>query len=132
MGSFLHPLSTHGCQQFQLKSKCIILIMHRSWQPGLIYFMTPFKCTVFGVNCEALSLRKQVIMIMGLIVVSRLHFFFENHELAEKQAYLTADNCTGQNNNNYDSLPHLLDSIPTFISSCWAHKIRSRLVLQLV
>jgi hypothetical protein len=33
-------------------------------------------------------------------VVSRLHYFFENHDLGEKEVHLHADNCCGQNKNN--------------------------------
>ena len=33
-------------------------------------------------------------------VVSRLHFVFENHDYGEKEVYLHADNCTGQNKNS--------------------------------
>ena len=76
-------------------------------QPGPIYFLTPRKCTVFGVNCEALP--RQVNFLTDEArecgkgannVVSRLHYFFESHGLGEKVAFLHADNCTGQNKNN--------------------------------
>ena len=33
-------------------------------------------------------------------MVSQLHFFFEKHGLGEKEVFLHADNCTGQNKNN--------------------------------
>ena len=77
------------------------------FQPGPIYFLTPRKCTVFGVNCEALS--RQVNFLTDEAgecgkgannVVSRLSFFLETHGLGEKVAFLHADNCTGQNKNN--------------------------------
>lgn len=76
-------------------------------QPGPIYFLTPRKCTVFGVNCEALP--RQVNFLTDEAgecgkgannVISRLHYFLETHGLGEKVVYLHADNCTGQNKNN--------------------------------
>ena len=76
-------------------------------QPGPIYFLTPRKCTVFGVNCEALP--RQVNFLTdeagdcgkgANAVVSQLHFFFQHHGLGETDVYLHADNCTGQNKNN--------------------------------
>lgn len=80
---------------------------HDPLQPGPIYFLTPRKCTVFGVNCEAIP--RQVNFLTdesgevgkgANAVISRLHYFFEHHGLGEKQVYLHADNCTGQNKNN--------------------------------
>ena len=77
-------------------------------QPGPIYFLTPRKCTVFGVNCEALP--RQINFLTdeagdcgkgANAVVSRLHYFFENHGLGEREVHLHADNCCGQNKNNY-------------------------------
>ena len=76
-------------------------------QPGPIYFLTPRKCTVFGVNCEALP--RQVNFLTdeagdcgkgANAVVSRLDFFFDHHGFGEKHVFLHADNCTGQNKNN--------------------------------
>ena len=76
-------------------------------QPGPIYFLTPRKCTIFGVNCEAMP--RQINFLTdeagdcgkgANAVISRLHYFFDHHSLGEKEVYLTADNCTGQNKNN--------------------------------
>ena len=76
-------------------------------QPGPIYFLTPRKCTIFGVNCEALP--RQINFLTdeagdcgkgANAVISRLHYFFDHHSLGEREVYLTADNCTGQNKNN--------------------------------
>ena len=76
-------------------------------QPGPIYFLTPRKCTIFGVNCEAIP--RQVNFLTdeagdcgkgANAVVSRIHYFFAQHGLGEKHVYLHADNCTGQNKNN--------------------------------
>ena len=76
-------------------------------QPGPIYFLTPRKCSVFGVNCEAIP--RQINFLTdeageagrgANAVISWLHFFLENHGLGERDAYFHADNCTGQNKNN--------------------------------
>ena len=76
-------------------------------QPGPIYFLTPRKCTVFGVHCEAIP--RQVNFLTDEAgecekgannVVSRLHYYLESHGFGEKFAFLHADNCTGQNKNN--------------------------------
>ena len=62
---------------------------------------------MFGVNCEAIP--RQVNFLTdesgeagrgANAVISRLHFFFEEHGLGEKSVHLHADNCTGQNKNN--------------------------------
>ena len=76
-------------------------------QPGPIYFLTPRKCTIFGVNCEAIP--RQINFLTdeagdcgkgANAVISRLHYFFDNLSLRERVALLHADNCTGQNKNN--------------------------------
>ena len=76
-------------------------------QPGPIFFLTPRKCSIFGVNCE--SILRQVNFLTdeaadcgkgANAVISQLHYFFENHGLGEKEVYLHADNCTGQNKNS--------------------------------
>ena len=76
-------------------------------QPGPIYFLTPRKCAVFGVNCEAIP--RQVNFLSdeaggcgkgANTVVSQVDYFFSHHGLGEKEVFLHADNCTGQNKNN--------------------------------
>ena len=63
-------------------------------QPGPTYFLTPRKCTVFGVNCEALPRQANFLTDEAgecgkgaNNVVSGLHFF-ETHGLGEKVAML--------------------------------------------
>ena len=77
-------------------------------QPGPIYFLTPRKCSVFGVNCEALP--RQVNFLCdeagdcgkgANTVISQLDLFFNHHGLGEKEVFLHADNCSGQNKNNF-------------------------------
>ena len=33
-------------------------------------------------------------------MISRLHYFFDNHSLGESEVLMHADNCNGQNKNN--------------------------------
>jgi hypothetical protein len=77
-------------------------------QPGPIYFKTPRKCGIFGIFCEAVP--RQVNFLIDEAVscgkganptISYVHYYFENHGLGEKDVHLHADNCGGQNKNNY-------------------------------
>lgn len=76
-------------------------------QPGPIFFKTPRKCGLFGVNAEAV--RKQVNYLIdesqssgkgANVVISYLHDYLENFGLGETDLHLHADNCAGQNKNN--------------------------------
>ena len=76
-------------------------------QPGPMYFLTPRKCAIFGVCCEAIPrqvnylIDEAVDMGKGAnTVVSMLHHFFEVHGLGEKDVHLHTDNCGGQNKNS--------------------------------
>ena len=89
-------------------------------QLGLIYFLTLRKCTVFGVNCEVLP--RQINFLTDKAgecgkeanaIVSCIHFFFEKHGFGEKQVYLHADNCTGQNKNNCIILVWRIGTLPS-------------------
>ena len=77
-------------------------------QPGPIYFKTPRKCSIFGVMCEAIP--RQVNYLIdeasdvgkgANITISYVHHYFEHHGLGETSVHLNADNCSGQNKNNY-------------------------------
>lgn len=77
-------------------------------QPGPIYFKTPRKCGIFGVICEGLP--RQVNFITDEAsstgkganpTISYVHYYFKKHGLGETDAHLNADNCAGQNKNNY-------------------------------
>jgi len=96
------------------------IAMHYSWdfaqqlpypyedqQVGPIYFKTPRRAQLFGVCCEGIP--RQVNYLIdeadflhknSNTVVSLLDHFFANHGLGERHAFLTADNCVGQNKNN--------------------------------
>ncbi|KAJ8043724.1 hypothetical protein HOLleu_10939 [Holothuria leucospilota] len=73
-------------------------------QPGPIYFLTPRKCAVFGINCEAFPKQVNFLIDEGMsiskgsnAVISYVHFFFDNYGLGEEIARLHCDNCSGQN-----------------------------------
>jgi len=102
------------------------LSMHYSWdfaqqvyypyedqQVGPIYFKIPRKAQLFGVCCEGMP--RQVNYLIdeadfldkgSNTVISLLDHFFAVLGLGETHAYLSADNCVGQNKNN--SLLHYL------------------------
>lgn len=73
-------------------------------QPGPIYFLTPRKCSVFGVHCEVVP--RQINFLTDEAgecekgannVISCLHYFlFDTHGLGEKTVFLHADNCCGK------------------------------------
>ena len=76
-------------------------------QPGPIYFLTPRKCAIFGVCCEAIP--RQINYLIDEAsntgkgpnsIVSMLHHFFKEYGLGEAHVHLHADNCVGQNKNN--------------------------------
>ena len=82
-------------------------------QPGPIYFLTPRKCGIFGVCCEALPRQINYLIDEACdtgkganTIVSMLHHFFQEHGLGEVDVHLHADNCVGQNKNN--SMLHYL------------------------
>lgn len=81
---------------------------YSSQQRGKEFFKTARKCHVFGVCAEPIS--RQVFFLLdesewvgkgARTVISLLEAFFRLHGLGEEEATLHADNCTGQNKNNY-------------------------------
>ncbi len=76
-------------------------------QVGPIYFKTPRRAQLFGICCEG-NFRQVNYLIdeadflekNANTVISLLDHYFTNHGFGEKSAYLTADNCVGQNKNN--------------------------------
>ncbi len=61
-------------------------------QPGPIFFLTPHKCSIFGVCCEPFP--RQVNFLTdeasecgkgANIIISQLHYFFTHHGLGEKE-----------------------------------------------
>ena len=77
-------------------------------QPGPLYFLVQRKVHIFGVCCEAIPRQvnylideSQYIGKGGNMVISLLHNYLSHHSLGERHLHLNADNCTGQNKNNY-------------------------------
>ena len=65
-------------------------------QPGPVFFLTPRKCAIFGVHCEAFP--HQVNFLCdeagdcgkgSNTVISQLHYFFEHHGLGKTNSLLT-------------------------------------------
>ena len=77
-------------------------------QPGPIYFKTPRKCGIFGAMCEAITRQVNYLIDEASDIgkganttISFLHHYFQNHGLGETRVHLHADNCSGQNKNNF-------------------------------
>uniref|UniRef100_A0A7M5XGV4 DUF7869 domain-containing protein n=2 Tax=Clytia hemisphaerica TaxID=252671 RepID=A0A7M5XGV4_9CNID len=76
-------------------------------QPGPIYFKTPRKCAIFGICNDGINLQFDYLIDEicttgkgANTTISYLHHFFKTFGMGEKDAYLHADNCSGQNKNN--------------------------------
>ena len=79
-----------------------------SLQPGPIYFKTPRICQIIGTHADGAS--KQVNYLVdecvscgkgANVVISYLHHFVDNNRAGECHLQLNADNCGGQNKNNF-------------------------------
>ena len=77
-------------------------------QPGLLYFLVERKVHLFGICCEAIP--RQVNYLIdeahcigkgANTVISLVHHYLVHHSLGEQHLHLHADNCVGQNKNNY-------------------------------
>lgn len=75
--------------------------------------MTPRKCSLFGVNCEAIP--RQVNFLCdesgncgkgANAVISQLHYYFENHGLGDYKSTVTALSETGIIHKDYLSRIH--------------------------
>ena len=95
-------------------------------QPGPIYFKTPRKCGIFGVMCEAIPRQINYLIDEASEVgkganttISFVHHYLENHGLGKTRVHLHADNCSGQNKNNYQKKKKTLEKAPKTV-----HKIK--------
>ena len=77
-------------------------------QPGPIYFKTPRKCGLFGICCEGIPRQVNYVINEAVNVgkganstISYVHDFFTSHGVGETDAQINADNCGGQNKNNF-------------------------------
>ena len=73
-----------------------------------IYFKTPRKCGIFGVMYEAIPRQVNYLIDEASAVgkganttISYMHHYFQNLGLGETWVHFHADNCSGQNKNNY-------------------------------
>jgi hypothetical protein len=76
-------------------------------QVGPLYFLTPRKCQIFGVCCEAKSEQvnylideNDIVRKGANIVISMMHHYLEGHTSSDQEVLLHADNAVGQNKNN--------------------------------
>lgn len=76
-------------------------------QVGPIFFKTPRRAQLFGVCCEGSQQQANYLIDEADFpeknantVISLLDHFFSHYGYGETHAYLTADNCVGQNKNN--------------------------------
>lgn len=77
-------------------------------QPGPIFFKTPRKCGLFGINSEPVGTQVNYIIDEahscgkgGNTVISYIHHYLEFHDLKTRNLHFHADNCSGQNKNNF-------------------------------
>ena len=75
-------------------------------QHGPMSFLTPRKCAIFGVCCEAIPRQINYLIYEAVdmgkgsnAIVSMFHHFFAHHGLGKEKVHLHADNCGGQNKN---------------------------------
>ena len=102
------PCSFDGTIHYSFDYAQQIHLPYSSQQVGPLYFLTGYKVGLFGVAIEPLG--KFILYIIpescvtgkgSNVVISLLHHFFENFALGETRAHCHADNCSGQNKNNY-------------------------------
>ena len=103
----LPPLTNDICAHYSFDFAQQVHYPTDPQQPGPVYFLTPRKCAIFGVCCEAVPCQINYLIDEAVdvgkganTVVSMLHHFFSHHGLGEKDVHLHADNCVGQNKNN--------------------------------
>ena len=102
------PCSRHGTVHYSFDFAQQVHYPADPLQPGPMYFLTPRKCGMFGINCEALPQQVNYLIDEGVAlgkgsnaVLSYVHDFFDNFGLGEEHVQLHCDNCSGQNKNKY-------------------------------
>jgi len=103
-----HPsCSFDGFSHYSFDYAQQVHIPTSSEQVGALYFMTPYKVSVFGIQCETVSKQMNYLIPESALtgkganqVVSYLHDFLLTSGLGEKRAYFHGDNCCAQNKNN--------------------------------
>ena len=94
-------LRHQGCEGPLLIWLCTAGALFDPLQPGPNYFLTPRKCTVFGVACEALPCQINFLTDEAEdcgkganVMISWLGYFFSHHGFGERDVFLHADNYT--------------------------------------
>ena len=102
------PCSLQGTVHYSFDMAQQVHYPSNPLQPGPIYFLTPRKCALFGVCCEAIPRQINYLIDEGCdtgkganTIISLLHHFFSVHGFGESEVHLHADNCVGQNKNNF-------------------------------
>ncbi|KAK2549844.1 hypothetical protein P5673_029666 [Acropora cervicornis] len=102
------PCSLNGMMHYSFDYAQQVHFPSNPMQPGPIYFKTPRKCGIFGVMCEAVPRQVNYLIDKAATVgkganatISYVHHFFAQHGLGETEVHLHADNCAGQNKNNF-------------------------------
>ena len=102
------PCSLNTIMHYSFDFAQQIHIPSNPMQPGPIYFKTPRKVGIFGVMCDAIPQQVNYLIDEAVDVgkganttISYLHHYFAHHGLGETHVHLHADNCSGQNKNNY-------------------------------
>ncbi|MCP4104021.1 MAG: hypothetical protein GY749_00550, partial [Desulfobacteraceae bacterium] len=102
------PCTGNICMHYSFDFAQQVVCPYSNQQRGKEYFKTARKCQIFGICAEALS--RQVFFLIdesessgkgSRTVISLLDAYFRLHGIGEEEASLHADNCTGQNKNNY-------------------------------
>ena len=97
-----------------------------------MYFLTPRKCAIFGVCCEAIPRQVNYLIDEAVdmgkgAVVSMLHHFLQ--VLSEKDVHLHTDNCESQNNKQDTCCGARSPGSTASFYDSWPHEILTRLVL---
>lgn len=102
------PCSFSGTMHYSFDYAQQVHFPSNPMQPGPIYFKVPRKCGIFGVMCEAVPRQVNYLIDEAAVcgkganaTISYVHHYFTRHGLGETDVHLHADNCAGQNKNNY-------------------------------
>lgn len=102
------PCSTNKTLHYSFDYAQQVHIPSNPIQPGPIYFKTPRKCGIFGVFCGAAPRQVNFLIDEAAAVgkganptISYVHYFLQHHGIGETNVHFHADNCSGQNKNNY-------------------------------
>lgn len=102
------PCSFSGTMHYSFDYAQQVHFPSNPMQPGPIYFKVPRKCGIFGVMREAVPRQVNYLIDEAAVcgkganaTISYVHHYFTRHGLGETDVHLHADNCAGQNKNNY-------------------------------